>query len=457
MAKSPEDYKKELIGLVEPYMAELSRLIKASNVSDEKKIVETNSSIERTSISSVEEVRLFIRRLYDLQSVLMLVYNALDPDKKRLENLIEYVDYFNKINVISVPLKNAKVLTLLDNLQNLTEEDINQDWIRAFNEEKIDIPVTIRNLLDHLISHKLQEVVSKFDFLHSPSLREYKSDDYLISAKRDHSKVVLSDVKFRPNITDVRSIVLRAIESWQNYQPPYEFADKYLLVFIFTNEQDHQLNKFAGQFSKHLAEIDESLIRRIQCVALSTFKLDNLQDKIESCFNIINGYEINFNYNDSPLSHGWKAPQDISHLESIFTHLEDDQQGNVLKIKFPTFKYSIKNQLVLGPKWRLSTVSFVFKPGEDCELCVEISIKDSNKEFWFNIKNGEGEPEVSHENGKFEWFVFSPHMKIGDWNLVKINVFKEFERTFGKEGLILNKIEGVRLRGAMTIAKIFFE
>lgn len=80
-------------------------------------------------------------------------------------------------------------------------------------------------------------------------------------------------------------------------------------------------------------------------------------------------------------------------------------------------------------------------------LYVELQVRDDNNRYWLKVMIGDSEPKVNPQNRKFEYFIFIPASSQGAWHTIIVDVPREFEKTFGKDGLELNRIAGVRLRG----------
>jgi hypothetical protein len=456
MNKSADDLKNDLMQLAKPYLQHLEELLRQQGVLTDSPVLDVSAEKQRqTPKITNEETMVFMRRLFDLRSIIMTVYNYTTKEKP-LPNLIDYINFFNRKKVISFPTQDPHVRTLIEDIQNLNQDDIDEKWVDAFNAEKIDITSNINQLLEYLTDVSMQSIFEKHGFLFNPQLREYKSNQFGISAKKDHSKVILSDVKYRGELTDIKSMVLRAIESLNSYNADYEFASKYIIVLIYTQAQEHETSKAAGQFRKHLVEIEGSLLRKIFFIPISLVKLDDLQPKIESCFSAIEGLEVNFELHVSPLANNkWQGPPEINNLNSAFRFDADKQFGPVLHLRLPSeWKYYIDYSIPINYQAPFQSVSFVVRPRALGALYIEISIKDSSKQFWFKIESGDGEPKMK---SNFEYLVYSKFFPFGDWNLVKIDVLKAFTRTFGQSGAVINRIEGVRLRGEIDVAKIYFE
>ena len=101
-------------------------------------------------------------------------------------------------------------------------------------------------------------------------------------------------------------------------------------------------------------------------------------------------------------------------------------------------------------------MTFIIQPGSDYKMYLEVAVRDDKKRFWFQIVPGEGEPKENSKDGT-EFLVYVPGKKVGKWRTITLDVVKTFDQTFKKNGLSLHRIEGVRLRGKLTIAKIVFE
>lgn len=145
----------------------------------------------------------------------------MSPEKASSENLVNMIDYFNEIGVLNIPLKNDKVFSLLENLQNIREEDITEEWYQAFTSNKIDIQISSISLLEHFSLTRIKKVGETFRFITNPNLIEYPQNDFILSAKVDHSRLLLVDVKFRTKVNDLQNILFRGLERLAEY--PYTF------------------------------------------------------------------------------------------------------------------------------------------------------------------------------------------------------------------------------------------
>jgi hypothetical protein len=399
-----------------------------------------------------------VEQLYNLRTVVSIVYNNTESDRKAFKNLVGYIDFFNDKSIINIPLTDSKVRTLIENLSDLNVEDLTKEWYEAFKENKIDLRYATLQLLEYYTRFRVSEVLERSNFVVDPERKEYSGSDFFMVGKNDHSKVVLFDIKFQESIRDIKNIVLRGIEKLSEYRLKFEHASKHLIIVVYINQQEHSFSRLAAQFQKILIERDQSFVNRVFFIPISIFKTEDLQSKLLDCFGSLQGLDITFDYPDSPLNHGWTSFESLRNLSSIFNHQRDESFGNVLRLKLPTSsnEHYIDYQLVANQKWRFSRVVFTIQPGDDFKIYVEIAIQNDKKRFWLQVLMGDGEPKQNSKSGT-EYLVYAPFRTIGNWYIITVDVTYFFDKTFRTQGLLLQRIEGVRLRGDLTIAKISFE
>jgi len=458
-------YKETLNELSKSYMEKLfhllieEKLIHTTDDTEQFPLQKKTSPIEENESIPRSKYRKFLEQLHDFQHTCHVVYNQVSPEKASSENLVNMIDYFNEIGVLNIPLKNDKVFSLLENLQNIREEDITEEWYQAFTSNKIDIQISSISLLEHFSLTRIKKVGETFRFITNPNLIEYPQNDFILSAKVDHSRLLLVDVKFRTKVNDLQNILFRGLERLAEYPLHFQNTTKYLAVVTFTRQQEHELSRLVAQFQKLLVETDSSLLNRVFLIPVSIDKIESLEAKLPDVYEALSGLDVTFDYSNSPLDNGWIGPPNISQLDSIFIHEVDSSVGNVLHLKLPSLPnpFYIDYKLVANQRWKFNKVIFLTRLMSNSHLYVELQVRDDNNRYWLKVMIGDSEPKVNPQNRKFEYFIFIPASSQGAWHTIIVDVPREFEKTFGKDGLELNRIAGVRLRGEVIVSKIGFE
>lgn len=458
----PKDqtFKKELDITAQPYLEELFELLIEKKFifrakEKEKFTLKSDADSDKNSKTNSQE---FLIQIQDFQTIAQVVHNKIAKDNHSLGNVANYIDYFNNQRITKIPLSNSKVRTLLENLYNMDLDEISESWYEEFKAEKINFREELLRILIYFSKVQLNEEASRLDYVLNPELREYRRTEGIVAAKRDHSKLILFDIKYRQDTGSISNLVLRAIEKWNAYPFPYEYTSKYLIIVVYVNKQEYETNRMIGQFTKMLVELDETLLNRIFFVPVALVKVDDFAVKTAELLKTFEGQTVTFDYIDSPLNHGWIGHTSINKKESIFIHQNDAEQGKVLYLNLPSSQGNdyMDYQLISSHRWRFEKVIFIIQPSQDCKFYVELAIKSDKRSFWFQIVDGEDEHKENSTNHT-EFMIFVPFRNLGSWKIVSVGVRKYFNETFGKSGLILDKIEGVRVRGKIGIARILFE
>ncbi|MFN5168991.1 MAG: hypothetical protein ACK5DD_05165 [Cyclobacteriaceae bacterium] len=457
MSKSLEEVKTDLMKLALPYLRELEVLLDQNDeATSSKKIEEVLGAFDSTdaTLKSAKNSQL-MKMLSEFQNVIRAVYQQTAGTQRPLPNLIDYINHFNSLSVINFPTKNIRVHTLVSNLQSLSESDIDETWIDSFESEKIDLIANTNSLFNYLTYFNVKSISQWYGFVHTFGAEQNKFEDPIVFTKADQSRLILADVRYRNTIADFRSIVLRAVSTFRSYETVAEFPKKSLIVIVYSQEQEYEVSKAEAKFRKYLVEVDETLIHSIYFITVSLFKLEQIESKLEYFFRHVIGFEVAFDYEDSPLSHGWEGSTELLKMNSGFGLEADSTYGRVLKLRLPVDKdFYFDYPLVYAGRDSFHSVSFIVKPVSLFALYIRISVKESDNHFRFNITRGTEEPKWF---SGVEFEIQKEFVPQGDWFLVKINVVEEFGRTFALHGLSLDRIEGVRLRGEIDVAKIYFE
>lgn len=453
--------KQSIEKIAAPYLDELYDIFINEKILNNKNDSQLQTTSDSTQIETSQEPsnsKKLVRQLYDLQTIIRVTYRAVTNEGKELGNLLNYVEYFNLQKVIDIPLTDVKVKVLLEDIQNTSEDDISKEWSDAFAKNKIDITKIIHQLLAHMTMVRASQIGAAYEYNSSQSLNKQLTSDIILTATNDPNKTIQFEVKFRANISDLKSIALRSIKDYKNNALTYTKSTNRFVVLIYTYEQDHTFNRSIAQFNRVIVETDESLKDRISLIPISINASDGLSIKLKEYFEKINGLVLTFDYPDSPFQHGWSGPRTISKLNGVFRHLEDPEFKNVFGLDLPSSgNYYIDYKLNAYKTWNFQRVTFVIRPKIEFKFYVELSIKEDKNEYWFQILEGSKEPELKSTHGNFEYLVYSPFNDVRGWKYITIDVIEMFNKTFARYGGEFQRIEGVRLRGAIDVAKITFD
>lgn len=441
----------------ELYERLISENLFSSDIDNTKSSSIKNESVKNASEQNKGEAKHILRQLWDLRQIAQVVYRNIEKSDKQPPELLSYAEYFNEKNITNIPLSDQSFRSLLENINNITDEDISGRWFSAIEKNKIDIRKESGRILEFHSRTTIGRLGEQFGFVLSKDTQNENESGFIVASSRDQSKLILFDVKFRTTIDDLKSIVLRETEAFSKFSD--KDTNKYLAIIIYTNQQEHNFNRLVGQFNKIIVDQDEDLINKVFFLPISLYKMEDLDDKISDVLKSAKGIEVAFNYQDSPLNHNWKGDKSLSSLRSIFIHGTDPKYGNTFELNLPNsegYNYIDYNLLASG-RYAFRKVIFVVEPKEDYKFYIEISIKDDRKQFWLQIHPDEKTEASFKEYSNTEYIVFSPYLRDNNWKIIEIDVQKVFESTFKNAGLRLNRIEGVRFRGKIKIAKIAFE
>lgn len=168
--------------------------------------------------------------------------------------------------------------------------------------------------------------------------------------------------------------------------------------------------------------------------------------------------QIDFNYLPSaPTEHGWILGFDSNAPENRppeFSAAQDSPVVGSLAIKGKKYKidYNVTSAQVLA-----NIVEYCVKPIDGAfYLKVDVSSLDRMrvKNVWLRHVIGTGAPIKINPS---EWsFEVQGEILENEWVLVKLSLDDEVKATFGKEGFVYQKLQGVRIRGSMAISPITF-
>ncbi len=166
--------------------------------------------------------------------------------------------------------------------------------------------------------------------------------------------------------------------------------------------------------------------------------------------------EIGFNYQDSPINHGWKFTEKEPENEPIFTRTSDGHFGNALKIR-TTGKYAL--DFGVDPAAYIGgSIEFVAKIQGNSKIYAQLSVQSqdgkTNKNVWLNFQIGLDKPQPVGD-GKTEWVVYLSPTPLGDgWLKFNANLIEGLDGSCGKQGWSFRKLRAIRLRGNLEFAYI---
>jgi hypothetical protein len=457
----PSSYKQRLDKISEPHLEELFELLVSKKLLSTKEMEKPSSSNlldhQEDEISFLE----IMEKLRDLRSVMIAVYSSLSGEQRYLGNIVKYVEYFNEKAIIDVPLGDRKIRSLLENLDNIDQADFSEQWYLAIKEHKLDFTNIILELLNYFSSQMVEKVGLESNYKIINSLPDLNPlTDLMISAMDDESKVVLFDVKYRVTISDLKSLVLRAVEKLGEYEYLSENWNANMVIVVFTKDENHSFNRLQGRFAKNILDVSESFLYHVFFVPVSISNLQEFEPKVRELLNSFSSFEIDFAFTDSPLNHGWSTTTNLSQLSSIFRLQNDEKFGKILNLKLPgeLNNYFIEYRLSASQSWSFNLVSLIIKPSSMYRISVELSMKGDTNPYWFHVYEGDQRVEMDPENTNFSYFIFVPFKKLSqDWDVVNIDVRYYLEQTFLKNRLVFDRINGVRLMGELSVAKITFQ
>lgn len=451
-----DSIKKLLETIAKPYLEALNDRLAEREILQRKNNKENQIPIEEKQTKSGFDKRRILDELYDLRTITQIIYSGLLPPEQRSLNLIDQLDYFVSKNVIDMPLADRRVKSLLTNLNNIVESDITESWYSGFSENKIDPRLISNRILDYYSWDVLSKLCNENGFDLNRGGPAVDNGFDFISKSKTSSKSILISIKFRNRIEDLSNIVLREVNAFAN---SFSMTNSSLITIVYTNEQDHGFSRLVAQFDKLLIDSNESMLGRIFFLPVGIYKIEELKNRVSHLLNDLKGKEVTFDYDDSPLDHGWSG--DINHLaqqSGIFKHFVDPTFGNVFKLGFLNssgLNY-IDYRLIANRKYSFRTVVFVVRPFIDSSFYVEISVRDDKKEFWIKIREGK-KLEAIKKISATEYLISAPVTNRADWKIFEVDVVNAFDITFKQDNLTFDKVEGVRLRGEIDIARITFE
>lgn len=443
--------KKNLEGLTNSYLAELRKTL------IQKKFLEPDSgssnelSKDDTKSEEASELtkgRLLLGRLRDLNGVASVVYNAVRENEPAVNRLDQWLLYFNRIGITSFPMRNTWVKMLLESHNTLQEADIDPKWNAAFEEEGIDLPSIIDLLLVYLVKYKTRSISGSWGYSYEEKKDEAEQAVSLVRFRnRDFSKVIFFDVKYRSSIVDLKSISLRAIADYKSIVTDHEHTIKYYVALIFTNEQEHNLDRMRTQLKRYLVEAHGD-INQVFFLLVSVYITDTFQTRLEEVFRVVRGNELLLDYDNSPFQNGWFLPDHSAKSVSISRQL-DSLFGAVLHLVLPSYSsHFFEHEITQA--WVGSKIVFVVKREPSSILAIRLTTRAKNETIWMCLANENEEANFAKDN------LIIPQRTTAQfegWSYIFVDVANLLETNTSEK---LKKIEAVGLRGSVTIAKIAF-
>lgn len=171
---------------------------------------------------------------------------------------------------------------------------------------------------------------------------------------------------------------------------------------------------------------------------------------------------IDFAYEPpEPHNQGWKlSRRAFSRANLQLFSLQDGKFGKVLRIQgsFDSYMDYLITHKIFPDLSKLQFIRFFLKPGDKWSVYVKTTVKsesgNSKKTVWFQPRIGDQVPERIG-NDFIEWAIYVQHNnEMNDWISIELDIPKAIRETIGKQGWQYYETIGIRLRGAMDIAKI---
>jgi hypothetical protein len=161
--------------------------------------------------------------------------------------------------------------------------------------------------------------------------------------------------------------------------------------------------------------------------------------------------KIDFAYDDTPTNHGWHFAEQA---QVDFMHILDGIYGKILTIQ-PLGWYGL--DFPVKPEARLGRyIEFVVKLEQEAPVYARVRVQSKNgivsKNVW--LRFSPGRPHMQQVDDD-EWIVYvQPVQTQGGWIALQANLKEVTARTFGTNGWEFRQLEGLRVRGSLSIAHI---
>ncbi len=167
---------------------------------------------------------------------------------------------------------------------------------------------------------------------------------------------------------------------------------------------------------------------------------------------------IDFEYQDSPLKHGWQLGG-TDEKDITFEHTSDGYWGNVLEIEAKgdyRLDYRVGSIAHLG-----TSVEYVTRFEGEAYVYALNEVRSKNglktKDLWVCFSVGTQVPVRNDDRSEswFEWMVYLRPIRVeGGWLLFRIDLRDAVARSAGKEGWEFSRLKKIRLRGNQSLGYI---
>ena len=167
--------------------------------------------------------------------------------------------------------------------------------------------------------------------------------------------------------------------------------------------------------------------------------------------------KIDFDYQDSPINHGWEIKEDCDETKIAIEHISDSFVDGALKVRSTVYyamDYRVKPSAQFG-----NAIEFVADFENDAAIYAFVSLEhESNSATtgWlkFIVGDGDSKPvdvDTSVDGGEWQLYI-QPTSHIGsNWFLFRVDLEDAVAQTFGNDGWKFQKLDKLRIRGNMAL------
>lgn len=385
-----------------------------------------------------------IRSLFDLRNIAQNVFIETTGDKHAANNFMTWLNHFVKENIIEFPIKDVKVKTFINQLNNINTEDVQEEWYSAVKD--IDIREKISQLLIYYLEEILERKLKGFQLTRD---KKGENSDFLLASKKEIGKYIVFEVKYRVVVDDLKSMVLRGIEYMKKLSTEYPESVQYLVLVVFTSQQEHTLNRLNAQFRQILVSLELDLLNRSDFFVYSTFRLNEVEGSVSTMVNSFNDHEVKFDYDDSPSAHQWKLAKRTK--KDFYKFIHDSTVKRYFQLKLGKNDNYLRYEL---PEWVFThTVELTVHPDDIGAIHLEVEMQNGDEQI-FPIVLSESEKVANLVTGNekrnldFSFYPTSEWWKI----LVTIQMLKAGYPAPES----IKRLTGIRLAGNLSILSIIF-
>lgn len=168
---------------------------------------------------------------------------------------------------------------------------------------------------------------------------------------------------------------------------------------------------------------------------------------------------IDFDYQDSPINHGWEIVDASDESLVEIEHISDSFVGKAIRVHSSTW-YGM--DFDIGQPYQMGDIIELTVDFEDwASIYVLVSLVHQTKPAstgWIKFSPGKLDPHIVDigNTGQGEWEVFiQPLEKVGgEWFLYQVDLAQAVEDTFGRDGWTYLQLEKVRIRGNLALDRI---